>query len=231
MLKKILLTGAITFVCLFSANTFASIFDFLNPIQDPQAQLLSKEAPSLDRKAILLGLQAYRKAREEGLDSQGLLTIVDYHKPSVDPRFFVFDLKSNQLLFKELVAHGQNSGDNVPYEFSNSPTTHMSSLGLYMTEQTYVGHDGYSLRLKGLERGFNDRAESRDIVVHGASYVNQEIAESLGRLGRTWGCFGLSKSVSHQVIDTIKGGTLLLAYYPDRHWLSSYQNWISSTTI
>lgn len=215
---------------MFASDSSANIFSPDSPL-DTQAKLLSKQAVTLDPKAIKLGLEVYYKARGEGLDSQQLLTIVDYSKPSVDPRFFVFDLKSNQLLFQELVAHGQNSGDNVPDAFSNSPSTHMSSLGPYITEQTYVGHDGYSLRLKGLQKGFNDMAESREIVVHGASYVNENIAQTLGRLGRTWGCFGLPKTVAPHVINTIKGGTLLLAYYPDRHWLSDYQTWISEARI
>lgn len=185
-----------------------------------QAKVLSKEAPGLNPEVAKLSLVAYNKAREQGLDTQQVLTIVDYSKPSTEPRMWVFDLKTNQLLFQELVAHGSNSGDNVPTSFSDDPSSHKSSLGLYITKQPYVGHHGYSLRLAGLEPGYNGTAESRDVVVHSANYVSEEFAKIHGRLGRSWGCFALSQKSAQPVINTIKDGTLLFAYYPDQKWLS-----------
>jgi hypothetical protein len=225
MLKKFLLSGVLGLIGVFSCSVLADTSVSANV--DTQAKLLSEKAQTLDPQAIRLGLEAYYKARAQGLDAQQLLTIVDYSKPSVDPRFFVFNLKDNQLLFQELVAHGKNSGDNVAHYFSNSPDSHASSLGVYLTEQTYTGQHGYSLRLSGLEQGFNNMAESREIVVHAASYVSENTAAALGRLGRSFGCFALNPSVAPQVINTIKDGTLLLAYYPDRNWLASFQNWLT----
>lgn len=189
-----------------------------------EAQVLSQKVQNIDPHVIKLGLKAYDKARSQGLDPQQILTIVDYADPSTEPRMVVFDLKSNTVLFQTLVAHGMNSGGNIPHAFSDDPSSHESSLGLYVTQQTYDGHHGYSLRLNGLEKGFNDNARSREIVVHSANYVSEQFAEDHGRLGRSWGCFAVSPKVATPIINTIKDGTLLFAYYPDQNWLqnSSY---------
>jgi len=119
------------------------------------------------------------------------------------------------------VAHGQGSGDNVPTHFSNEADTHATSLGLYVTEDTYIGKNGYSLRLNGLDKGFNDNALERAIVMHGAPYVNPNAIGSLGRLGRSWGCPALRPAIAKDVIDHVKGGSLVFAYYPDQNWLKS----------
>ena len=111
------------------------------------------------------------------------LTVIDYSKPSAEKRLWVFDLQSHELVYEELVAHGQGSGENVPTLFSNEPETHRTSLGLFVTEDTYVGKNGYSLRLDGLDRGFNDHARERAIVMHGAPYVSSEFAQAQGRIG------------------------------------------------
>ena len=147
------------------------------------------------------------------------LTLIDYSRPSTSPRLWVIDLDTERVLFEELVAHGRGSGGNVTEHFSNEPGSLASSLGLFLTGDTYVGSNGYSLRLHGLERGVNDRALDRAIVMHGASYVRAGM-ERLGRLGRSWGCPALRPAVARQLIDTIKGGSLLLAYYPDAQWLA-----------
>jgi hypothetical protein len=147
------------------------------------------------------------------------LTVIDYSRPSTEKRLWVFDLRSRQLLYEELVAHGQGSGANLPTQFSNEPETHRSSIGLFKTDDTYVGKNGYSLRLDGLDAGFNDRARERAIVMHGAPYVSAEVAKKQGRLGRSWGCPALSPDVARAVIDRVKGSGLVFAYYPDRTWL------------
>ncbi len=149
------------------------------------------------------------------------LTVIDYSKPSTEKRLWVFDLRSRALLYEELVAHGRGSGDNLATAFSNDPQSHQSSLGLFETADTYSGKNGYSLRLKGLEAGFNDKALARAIVMHGAPYVSHEFAKSQGRLGRSWGCPALRAPVAHEIIDRIRGNGLVFAYYPDRKWLSS----------
>lgn len=147
------------------------------------------------------------------------LTVIDYSKPSTAKRLWVYDIRSRKLLYEELVAHGQGTGDNFARTFSNEPETHRSSLGLFVTEETYVGRNGYSLRLNGLDQGFNDRARERAIVMHGAPYVSEAFANSQGRLGRSWGCPAVRESVARELIDRVKGGNLVFAYYPDQEWL------------
>ena len=124
------------------------------------------------------------------------------------------------MLFHRLVAHGRGSGDNVPTRFSNRDGSLESSLGLFMTQETYVGHNGYSLRLQGLEPGINDHARERTIVMHGAWYVTPEFARAHGRLGRSWGCPALNPEIAHTVIDRIRNGSLLFVYAPDAAWLT-----------
>ncbi|HEX7808531.1 MAG TPA: murein L,D-transpeptidase catalytic domain family protein, partial [Thermoanaerobaculia bacterium] len=126
-----------------------------------------------------------------------------------------------KLLFRELVAHGKNSGGNLANFFSNSPGSLATSLGLFVTADTYVGSNGYSLRLKGLEEGINDMAMDRAIVMHGAPYVSRAAIRALGRLGRSWGCPAVRSEVARKIIDTVRGGSPVFAYYPDKNWLSS----------
>jgi hypothetical protein len=149
------------------------------------------------------------------------LTLIDYSRPSIEPRLWVFDTRTGQLLYKELVAHGRGTGDNMATEFSDTENSHQSSLGLFVTEDTYVGHNGYSLRLNGLEPGFNSRARERAIVMHGAPYVDAQFAAKQGRLGRSWGCPALREAVAHKVIDTVRGGGVIFSYYPDQAWLNT----------
>jgi L,D-transpeptidase catalytic domain len=149
------------------------------------------------------------------------LTVIDYSKPSTEKRLWVFDLETRTLLYQELVAHGQGSGDAVANKFSNEPDTHRTSLGLFVTEGAYVGKNGYSLRLDGLDKGVNDRALERAIVMHGAPYVSDQFIKAYGRLGRSWGCPALRSDVAREVIDRVKDGGLVFAYYPDQDWLKS----------
>jgi hypothetical protein len=176
----------------------------------------------LGRDVFDLALGAAACAVRSGSnDNLATLTVIDYSRPSTEKRMWVFDLRARELLYEELVAHGSGSGQNLATAFSNEPETHQSSLGLYRTEDTYVGRNGYSLRLRGLDDGFNDRAYERAIVVHGAPYVSHEVVKAQGRLGRSWGCPALREGVAREVIDTVKGNGLLFAYYPDRKWLES----------
>lgn len=166
-------------------------------------------------------LASDRAVAEMPVAKPKLLTVIDYSRPSTEPRLWVLDRATGTVLRKELVAHGQGTGDNYATAFSNDEGSHQSSLGLFLTEDTYEGNNGYSLRLRGLEPGVNDRAEERAIVIHGAPYVSAEYARQHGRLGRSWGCPALSQEVAHQVIDKIQGGSLVFAYYPDSRWLGS----------
>ena len=150
------------------------------------------------------------------------LTVIDYSRPSTQKRLWVFDVQRRALLYEELVAHGSGSGQNLATAFSNVNNSHQSSLGLFRTtDETYVGRNGYSLRLHGLDAGFNDRAYERAIVMHGAPYVSDDVAKAQGRLGRSWGCPALREGIAREVIDTVKGTGLVFAYYPDPAWLAA----------
>ena len=155
------------------------------------------------------------------LASPPTLTLIDYSLPSSMPRLWVFDLRSGQLLFKELVAHGRNSGDAAATRFSDVSGSRQSSLGLFRTADVYVGHNGYSLRLDGLEPGFNSQARARAIVMHGAKYVDVAVASARGRVGRSWGCPALREAIARQLIDTVRGGGVIFSYYPDPAWLKA----------
>jgi len=161
--------------------------------------------------------------RAGSVQSPATLTVIDYSKPSTEKRLWVFDMRTRAVLYEELVAHGMGTGDNLATAFSNEPDSHKTSLGLFVTEGTYVGKNGYSLRLDGLDQGFNDRARERAIVMHGAPYVSEAFAQAQGRLGRSWGCPALREAVAREVIDRVKGGNLVFAYYPDAQWLKTSQ--------
>jgi hypothetical protein len=178
-------------------------------------------AESLDSGVLRLALNAAACARDAGVvKNERLLTVIDYSKASTEPRLWVLDLERERVLFEELVAHGRGSGENFATRFSNQDGSHQTSLGLFRTADTYVGANGYSLRLDGLEAGVNDRARDRAIVMHGAPYVSEANVRAVGRLGRSHGCPALRPAVARTVIDTIKQGSLVFAYYPDRQWLN-----------
>lgn len=165
-------------------------------------------------QAVLDAAQAaYQHALDLGVVvNPRLLTVIDYSRPSTEPRLWVLDLVSRAVLQRELVAHGKGSGENFATSFSNDEGSHKSSLGLFVTGATYTGQNGYSLRLRGLDPGVNDRAYARDIVMHGAAYVSDAIARTLGRLGRSWGCPAVRPAIAQTLIDEIKGGTVLFVY-------------------
>ena len=153
------------------------------------------------------------------LEMPPTLTLIDYSKPSTEPRLWVFDLATGEMLFEELVAHGKNTGENMAQSFSDEVNSRQSSLGLFRTADTYTGSNGYSLRLDGLEPGFNSHARERAIVMHGAPYVSGAFVAAQGRIGRSWGCPALRTAIAAKVIDTIRGGGVVFSYYPDSNWL------------
>ena len=155
-----------------------------------------------------------------GSFDKNILTVIDFTKPSTEKRLFVIDLKLKKVLFISYVAHGRNSGEKYATSFSNQEGSFKSSLGFYQTENTYYGKNGYSLVLNGLERGINDKAKERAIVVHGAAYADPSTIRSCGRLGRSLGCPALPLAVSKKIIDTIKGGTLLYIHGDDKTYAS-----------
>jgi hypothetical protein len=188
---------------------------------DPQAQRLAQLAPDADPHVLQLALTAMRCAQAHGVGSNAQrLAVIDYSRSSLTRRLWVFDLAHGTLLFHEPVAHGQGSGGDLPTHFSNVSGSHASSLGLFVTREAYIGRNGYSLRLDGLEPGINDASMARAIVMHGAAYVDLAAGRAQGRLGRSWGCPALRPAVARPVIDALKEGQFLFAYYPDAAWLT-----------
>jgi len=191
-------------------------------LQNVQIELasLSRQAPNLNKNVLKYALTAYRNAEEKTTVKKSVLTVIDYSLPSSKQRLWVFDVDHNKLLFNTYVAHGQNSGNITPSHFSNQPESKATSLGTFITKDTYYGHKGYSLNLQGLERGFNDNALSRRVVIHGAWYVEPNFIKQTGRAGRSWGCPSIAQTLARPIINAIKGGSVVFAYYPDRNYLS-----------
>ncbi len=151
---------------------------------------------------------------------KNLMTIIDFTKPSTDERLYIIDMSRRRLVLSSHVAHGQGSGGNYATSFGNESGSHKSSLGFYLTGDSYTGRNGYSMRLHGLEDGINDRAYERAVVVHGAEYADPSSCAARGRLGRSFGCPALPRGVNKQVIDLIKGGSVLFIYADDRDYLT-----------
>lgn len=183
------------------------------------ADRLTQMAPGADPQVLELAASALACADP----AAERLAVIDYSRPSTEPRLWVFDLHTGQLLFEELVSHGRGSGDAKATRFSNVPESYQSSLGLFRTQNTYHGRNGYSLRLEGLESGVNDRAYDRAIVVHGADYVSQDFIAQTGRLGRSHGCPAVRSDIAAPLIDSIKDEQYLFVYYPEPEWLASSQ--------
>lgn len=152
--------------------------------------------------------------------NKGIITIIDFSKPSCEKRLFVIDTETGNILFKTLVAHGRNSGKEWANTFSNAASSFASSLGFYTTADVYNGKHGESLRLNGCEKGFNDNAYKRAVVIHGAAYVSESFIEQNGFLGRSHGCPAVPTAVSKQIIDKIKDGSCLFIYAPSQRYLS-----------
>lgn len=198
-----------------SSKTFASGALDINT----EVQHLASKAPQLNKNVLKLALTAYQKALAKGAVRKPILTVIDYSLPSSKQRMWIFDLRKERLLYNTYVAHGKNSGMNVPHHFSNASSSKETSLGTYVTRGTYFGSKGYSLNLQGLEKGFNDNAYNRRVVMHGAWYVEPAFIKKAGRAGRSWGCPSIAKTLAKPVINAIKGGSVLFAYYPDRNYL------------
>ena len=188
----------------------------------PLLSRVAAAAPKADRRVLALALQARGCAIQRGLaKADSRLAVIDYSQPSTERRLWVFDMIQPRLLFGDYVAHATKDGENLARTFSNEDGSLQSSIGLFRAGETYVGGNGYSLRLDGLEPGVNDRARARLLVMHGAWYVDPLQALEQGRLGRSYGCPALRPQIAHEVIDTLKQGQLLFAYYPDAEWMAN----------
>ena len=183
----------------------------------------------LDESIFEKAYQGFDKLKKSGqlpADSE-ILTIADFSKSSNTKRLWVIDLANKKILFNALVAHGMGTGDEFAEHFSNTDSSHQSSLGFYITEATYDGKNGYSLKLMGMDKGFNDAALERAIVMHGADYVSENFAAAHKRIGRSWGCPAISRELAAPIINAIKGKNCLFIYYPDDNYLNSSE-WLKS---
>jgi hypothetical protein len=175
------------------------------------------------RDSFTKALEGYFRLEETGKIKKSLLTVVDFSLSANEKRLWVIDLVSNVILHQTYVAHGRNTGYEFANAFSNIPESFQSSLGFYATAETYFGKHGYSLRLDGLEKGINDKARARAIVIHGADYVSENFISQNGRLGRSLGCPSLPMEESKKIIDLIKDKSCLFIYYPSEEYLKKSQ--------
>ncbi len=176
--------------------------------------------PSEQLMEVVRSVTHCAAVRQVAVDAR-LVTLIDYSLPSTSPRLWVLDVGNGAVLYHSRVAHGKNTGEDAATAFSNRPGSLQSSLGVFRTAETYQGQHGLSLRLDGLEPGFNDAARARAIVMHGADYLSDSFIERHGRAGRSWGCPALPDAVAASVVPAIAGGQLVVAWYPDAAWLGT----------
>lgn len=171
----------------------------------------------LGEEVFELAYKGYYKLLEEGvLEKPGILTIADFSKSSAEKRLYILDIENQKILFNTLVAHGRQSGLRYAKDFSNRPESNKSSLGFYVTMNSYYGDHGLALKLKGLEKGINDKAYDRAIVMHGSDYVSSSFLQMQGYLGRSFGCPAIPRKETPGIINTIKNGSLLFIYHPNK---------------
>lgn len=212
MIKKVLLL-------LFFISNLIFAIESVNIRGDRYIQDIYSELKLENKMSYDTFQKAYRGYQKIPDKREGLLTIIDFTKPSTEKRFFVIDLNKKKIDYSTYVTHGKNSGLTLPLNFSNNRNSYMSSLGFYITGDAYEGKYGYSLRLQGLEEGFNSNAYRRAIVVHGADYADPSFIEKYGFLGRSEGCPAIPTTISKDVIDYIKGKTVLFIMGKDKHYI------------
>lgn len=182
---------------------------------------LKLQSTGLSKEAFTEGLKGYEILRASGrLVNEDVLTIADFSLPSSQKRLFVIDIENLKVLYNTYVAHGRNSGREYANRFSNAPKSNMSSLGFYVTRETYYGQHGLSLKLEGEEEGINDNAKSRAIVIHCADYVSEKMIAASGYIGRSLGCPALPRKYAKPIIETIKDGSCFFIYSPRQQYLT-----------
>lgn len=165
--------------------------------------------------AINIAFNGYEYLKQQNLlRNDSLLAIIDFSQPSTAKRLFILDLKNEKVIKNTLVAHGMNTGGQNAESFSNDLNSNKSSLGLFITQDTYIGKHGYSLRIKGMSIGLNDNVIKRAVVIHGADYVSEDFIKQTGRIGRSFGCPALPVDETQEIIDLIKDSTCLFIYHP-----------------
>ncbi len=198
--------------------------DLFNTYIDSVYQTAQLAEAGLDVAVFQKAVTGYYNLKLAGKlpENSTIVTIVDFAKASHEKRMWIVDLMKQRLLLNTWVAHGQGSGDDMASQFSNINNSHQSSLGFYVTDDIYFGKHGRSLHLNGLDEGFNSNARARDIVVHAADYVCEKTIAQLGRIGRSHGCPAVSPEVANQVIDMIKGQSMLFINGNDQSYTSKY---------
>lgn len=201
----------------FTVNNSASLEAEIETIYDS----IQLEEKGLNKEAFKYAYTGYKKLLEEGkLNKEGIITICDFSQSSKRKRLYLIDLNEYKVLLNTYVAHGRNSGGEYAKKFSNKPESRQSSLGFYTTKKTYYGGHGLALTLSGLEPGFNDKAERRKIVVHGSKYIGDNFLRWGKFMGRSFGCPAVPMKQSTILINTIKDGSCLFIYHPNKNYLA-----------
>lgn len=204
-----------------ATNGGFSRYNFTDSLQSLY-QSLQLENAGLSFDAFNKGMIGFYTLKNEGkVGEKNLLSIIDFNQASTKKRFYTIDLDARKLLFHTYVSHGKNTGENFATSFSNTPHSNQSSLGFYLTAETYVGSKGYSLRLDGMEKGYNNNVRKRAVVIHSAKYVSEYWINRYGRLGRSQGCPALPVELSKTIIDSIKNKTVVFGYFNDENYLKS----------
>jgi hypothetical protein len=217
MRHKIIFPLVIVFLVV-SLQSFHSAADRPVLVSDFSSFLLyaSLNDTTLKPEALEIALRGQKILVDQGIANKpSILTLIDYSLPSTSERLFVIDLTYRTILYRSLVAHGRNSGDIYASRFSNRIQSHQSSLGFFVTGETYQGGQGYSMLMMGLDTGYNDNAARRSVVMHGADYVSYSYIEKYGRTGRSFGCPALPLNITREIIDRIKEGSVIFCYYPE----------------
>jgi hypothetical protein len=182
---------------------------------------LHLDLSGLSRQAFVYAQKGWHKLIKQGkILNESIMAIIDFSQPSDHKRLYVLDMKNYKVLFNTLVAHGRNSGKEWASSFSNRSGSYKSSPGFYITQETYMGNNGYSLKLIGIEKGINDKALKRAIVMHGAEYVSESYVEAQGYIGRSEGCPAVPLEDADDIIDAIKNGACLFVYAPAKFYTS-----------
>jgi hypothetical protein len=203
-------------------NTGSTEIILKEPANDDIYTTVNLADTGLSRDVFDMAIKGLGKLDLNGkLQNAGIVTIVDYSQSSNKKRLYVIDLKNKKLLFNTYVAHGRNTGEEFANSFSNVEGSYKSSLGFYVTQHPITGsHTGFSLLIDGVEKGFNDHAVQRAIIMHAAEYATENFIKKFGRLGRSYGCPSVPPEMNKPIIDAIKGGTCLFLYNPDKDYLS-----------
>jgi hypothetical protein len=178
------------------------------------------EKEGLSEKAFEYAWRGYHNLVKQGsIRNTSVLSICDFSQSSCSKRMYVLDLRHQKLLYRTYVAHGQNSGSEYAESFSNDPDSYKSSLGFYVTQKTYYGHNGLSLHLNGVDKGYNDQALKRNIVLHGSAYVGDQYLQNFGTLGTSLGCPAIPAAISSRIIRKVKDGSCFFIYHPTSEYL------------